>query len=396
MKEAEDAGIHGFLIKPVSNSILFDTIISVMGHEEGRAQRKEKKKGFDRDSLKPIRGARVLLVEDNEINQQVASELLEGAGLRVFIASNGREGKEAALRDEYDIVLMDIQMPEMDGFEATRQIRRSGKEGIEKLPILGMTANAMAGDRERSLEAGMNDHVTKPIDPDQLFSSLLRWISPGEREELPGHGVELSNKPERALPELPGVNTGDAIRRVGGNVRLYRELLGKFVRDSAGAHGDIVEALERGDRELARRLAHTVKGTAGNIGASGLYDTAGTLESAIANEDGEAVREALEVFRESLERVIEALRPVIAAQEAGKEAPAGAPGDRAKLRELLRELQDHAQKQKPKHCKDVVKEIAGSSWTGEFTDDLAALGRLIGSYKFKESQVILERLLEKL
>jgi len=292
-----------------------------------------------------------------------------------------------------NVLLLHMEEKLLDGFEATRQIRRSGKEGIERLPILAMTANAMAGDRERSLEAGMNDHVTKPIDPDQLFSALLRWIPPGEREEP--RGQEAPEKLSPAIPDIPGVNAVDAVRRVGGNVAIYRVLLGKFVRDNTGAHREITEALESGDRERARRLAHTVKGTAGNIGASELYDTAGILETAIARDDREGTPQALEVFRESLERVLEALRPFAASQEEG-DAPAGAEGDPMKLRGLLLELQDHVLKQKPKHCKDLVKEIAGYSWPGEFSADLAALGRLIGSYRFRESQAVIEKLLEKL
>ncbi len=176
LRDAEETGINGFLIKPVSNSILFDTIIGVLGHEAPRDLRKHKPGAFSSDSLKPIRGAEILVVEDNDINQQIAKELLEGAGFVVTVAGNGREGMEAVFHHGYDLVLMDIQMPEMDGIEATRRIRVSGKKGASTLPIIAMTANAMAGDKERSLEVGMDDHIAKPIDPDELFSTLLRWI----------------------------------------------------------------------------------------------------------------------------------------------------------------------------------------------------------------------------
>lgn len=401
MKEAEEAGIDGFLIKPVSNSILFDTIMGVMGQEVKKTARKDRRAGFDSESLKSIRGARVLLVEDNEINQQIASELLEKAGLVVAVANNGREGVQAVVKDDYDIVLMDIQMPEMDGMEATRQIRAIGKAGIDKLPILAMTANAMAGDRERSLEAGMNDHVTKPIDPDELFSALLRWIKPGEREipeDLKEHpaGEEKQVSPE-SFPEIPGIDSKTGIGRVGGNVRLYRELLGKFVRDSAQAHQDVIDALAWNNRELAQRIAHTVKGTSGNIGASDLSTAAAAVESAIAKDDQEALPAAMAAFEECLRALMEVLEPVVEhSRTEEKKGGDRAQGDAAKLGDLLRELLPHVQKQKPKLCKDMMSELAGYAWPSEYSGDIADLGRLLGGYKFREAQRILESLLERL
>ncbi len=140
--------------------------------------------GSDEEGLQKIRGARVLLAEDNEINQQVAEEILQQAGLVVRIANNGKEAVEMVKAGKFDVVLMDIQMPVMGGFEATQEIRRD--ERFKDLPIIAMTAHAMAGDREKSIEAGMNDHVTKPIDPDQLISALVKWIKPGDRKTSEG------------------------------------------------------------------------------------------------------------------------------------------------------------------------------------------------------------------
>jgi PAS domain S-box-containing protein len=394
MKDADAAGSQGFLIKPVSHSTLFDTIISVMGLEEQKAHRKEKKGGFDAEAISQIRGARLLLVEDNEINQQVASEILAAAGFKVEIANNGREGVEAAAVKDYDLVLMDIQMPEMDGIEATRQIRKSGKAGSESLPILAMTANAMAGDRERSQDAGMNDHVTKPIDPDELFSALLRWIKPRVQQEGSRERIAPPLQQEEQHLEIPGLECREALRRVGGNMKLYKELLFKFARDNAGAHQEIVDALGKNDRELAQRLAHTVKGTSGNIGASGLYMVAGELESAIARQDSDAVPGALDAFRGGLVNVIDAIKPVIGELET--EPPLenkGDGGNLEKLRQLLEALETHARMQKPKLCKDIMGELSPSSWPADYAGDLAILGRLIGGYKFKESQEVIARLL---
>lgn len=392
MKDAEEAGINGFLIKPVSNSILFDTIINVMGREEMHTSRRERKTGFDVEALKPVRGAEILLVEDNEINQQVASEILSKAGLVVTVANNGREGVEAATGKRYDLVLMDIQMPDMDGFEATRQIR---KAGIRELPIVAMTANAMAGDRERSLEAGMNDHVTKPIDPEELFSALLRWIKPGERkipEAAPeSSGRDAAQRPE--LPEIPGIDTRAGLGRVCGNAGLYYELLGKFIRDQGQSGTEIGEALGKGDNELAQRLAHTVKGTSGNLGATELASLAGRLEGAIAKK--EPTEEALESFRKALLRTIDSIKPYLPEQKPLERGEAAA-GNSAKLREMLLEMQDYVRKQKPKQSRDRMKEIMRYSWPEAWSDEICRLDGLIGGYKFKEAQGLLDSLIGKL
>jgi len=179
MKRAEDLKLEGFLLKPITPSILFDTIMQAFGETvteaSGLAQRKEQ----EAKAWENIQGAHVLLVEDNEINQQVAMEILQGAGLKVTIANNGQEGVDAARENQYDAILMDIQMPVMDGYTATREIRKDAR--FKELPIIAMTAHAMAGDEDKSLESGMNGHVAKPIDPDQLFATLHKWIQPSEK-----------------------------------------------------------------------------------------------------------------------------------------------------------------------------------------------------------------------
>jgi polar amino acid transport system substrate-binding protein len=197
MQQAEQVGLDGFLLKPVSPSLLFDASMQAFGQdipEESRVSRRGQKEAR---ALKQIQGAHVLLVEDNEINQQVAKEILEGAGLNVSLAGNGQEAIDAINKNEYDAVLMDVQMPVMDGYTATRKIREwetevrgqkteDRKGGSEfspqpsALPIIAMTAHAMAGDADKSIAAGMSDHVTKPIDPDQLFGTLKKWIQPGK------------------------------------------------------------------------------------------------------------------------------------------------------------------------------------------------------------------------
>jgi CheY-like chemotaxis protein len=249
------------------------------------AQRKEQ----EAEALKNIQGARLLLVEDNEINQQVAKEILEGAGLNVTLADNGQEGVNAVKENEYDAVLMDIQMPVMDGYTATREIRNLKSE-IRNVPIIAMTAHAMAGDEDKSLQAGMNGHVTKPIDPDQLFSTLQKWIKPSEKRaqvkkaEIPVERPESDKTvpEEDQLPEsLPGFDLPDGLKRLQGNKRLYRKLLLNFATDYSGVANDIRIALDSKDFEQTHSLVHNLKGLAGNLSATDLQASAVNLEKLV-------------------------------------------------------------------------------------------------------------------
>ena len=270
MRKAEAAGLDGFLIKPVSPSTLFDTVIRVLG-------------GTLEDGVGVVHGisgigylqGHLLLVEDNTINQQVAREILEGMGLEVEIVCNGREALEAVQGHDYDLVLMDIQMPEMDGYEATRQIRSESR--LQQLPIIAMTAHTMSGERERCLEAGMNEHVPKPIDPLLLFNTLSRWLKPS------GMAPERVTDDEYvALPErLPGIDLRWGLERIGSNKGLFLKLLGEFAANHGNALDLVSQQLTEGDFDSARRELHTLKGVAGNIGALILQREAAKFEQVL-------------------------------------------------------------------------------------------------------------------
>jgi CheY-like chemotaxis protein len=229
------------------------------------------------------------LVEDNEINQQVATELLESAGALVVVANNGGEAVKILTGGDqgpaFDAVFMDLQMPEMDGFTTTKLLRRV--PGLRKLPIIAMTAHALVEERQRCLDAGMNDHVSKPIDPDNLLSTLLRWAKPRPaqaRDSDEPLGTKKGSG-EVILPEIAGINLADGLKRVGKNRRLYRDLLVQFAAKQADAAGEISGALETGDIKLAERIAHTVKGVAGNIGVTEVQSLAEKLEKALHDGD---------------------------------------------------------------------------------------------------------------
>ncbi|MEO5372591.1 MAG: response regulator, partial [Magnetococcus sp. DMHC-1] len=215
--------VHAFLSKPINCSLLFDTIMEVFGQEVAKVYRLRRQEIDVSAILERIGGARVLLVEDNAVNQQVAQEILEGIGLAVTVAQHGAEAVQMLETTNFDAVLMDIQMPVMDGYSATQEIRR--QERFKTLPIIAMTANALSEDRERSLAAGMNDHVTKPIDKKHLYDVLLYWIPPGKRAAgvpvRPSSGGEAVFLPQ----QLPGIDVASALDRLNGNQKLFRSLL---------------------------------------------------------------------------------------------------------------------------------------------------------------------------
>ena len=243
---------------------------------------------------------RVLLAEDNRINQQVAGELLQAVGLDVHIAETGLQAVEALRSESFDLILMDLQMPEMDGYQATEAIRKD--PAYRDLPIIAMTAHAMSGDRERCLNRGMNDHVAKPVEPATLYTTLSRWLKPSpSTKPLPqGEGTKDD------LPtNLPGIAIDKALQRVGGNRRLLHKLWREFHADHHACADDIKQALMHENRTQAERLAHSIKSAAGNLGAEDLFKTAQILETAIKDKTEDDTQ--LQAFQQALEIVIDGL-----------------------------------------------------------------------------------------
>jgi signal transduction histidine kinase/DNA-binding response OmpR family regulator/HPt (histidine-containing phosphotransfer) domain-containing protein len=315
MKQAEEASFDSVLIKPVTPSMLFDSVVQALSTEEhtNAGTHAGTPAGFNFES---IRGARVLLVEDNELNQEVATGLLEDAPVTVSAAENGEVAIRMLHESNYDIVLMDMQMPVMDGLAATRAIRQSSQ--FNDLPIIAMTANAMAGDREKCLEAGMNDHLAKPIDPDKLFEALLRWISPRTVAVAPNVApapVVTERKPpaDSAVLEIPGIDTQSALKRSGGNRQRYVSLLRRFAESQARAVGEIRAALKAKDSATAQRTAHSLKGAAANLGANALAIAAGNTEVAIATQS--EVEPALAEMERLLFAAVAAIQKTIPSTE---------------------------------------------------------------------------------
>ena len=288
------SGLNTFLVKPIKRSLLFDTICDVFGHRGHREGGGTLITKDETQSVAHLAGCCILLVEDNEVNQMVAAEILENAGVNLEIAANGKEAvRKLNSSTRYHAVLMDIQMPEMDGYEATRRVRAN--PSMSAVPIIAMTAHAMKGDREKCLEAGMNDYLTKPIDPQALFKTLAKWV-PGAKSNTPSSPKRSADEDQVELPEsLPGINIAEGLNRIGGNRRLFRNLLIAFHEDYHDIPIRVRDALGHEDLETATRLVHTISGLAGNFSADKLHESARTLEVAmIRNHDVEHLLEAFE------------------------------------------------------------------------------------------------------
>ena len=338
-EEAERLDLDGFLLKPVTKSMLVDTLVSVFAQEQPDLAGA---RGEEQD--RRLQGARILLTEDNEINQQIAIELLQGAGASVKVASNGLEAVETLFDGPqpppFDVVLMDLQMPEMDGYQATAKIRSDAR--FAALPIIAMTAHATIEERQRCLAAGMNEHISKPIDPANLFETVGRFCHPPASPPPAPAPTSQPAAPAPTVEELPtveGLNTQEGVGRVAGNRKLYLKLLRQFLAQQGNAATEINAALTSGDSALAERLAHTVKGVAGSLGAGGIQQLAAAVEKAIRDRVAAAeLAPLVDSLRAGLSAFVARLGAALP-EAAPPPAPTAAPPlDREQAVRVVREM----------------------------------------------------------
>jgi len=335
----QGVAIKSVLTKPVTPSTLLEAIGEALGRGLIAETRVHEKADSYEEAMAKLKGARVLLAEDNEMNQELAVELLSQAGMDVVVANNGLEALDILAKDaKFDGVLMDCQMPVMDGYTATREIRKN--PAFAAMPIVAMTANAMAGDKEKVIEAGMNDHIAKPLNVGQMFNTLATWIrsADGPSGAVGEAAAAASAAPSGALPALPGIDVKAGMATTMNNEKLFTRMLIKF-RDSQGAFADLFAAARSdADPKAAERAAHTLKGTAGNIGARELQAAAAELEQAC--KEGKAAHEIDALLAKALaelETVMSGLRLVGAGAAASAAAAAPAMPE-AELNEQLDRL----------------------------------------------------------
>ncbi len=356
-----EIGIDAVLHKPVSPSMLHDAVVNVL--VPGTPYRP---RVFDQPQVRFEGGKRVLLVEDNEINREVAREMLRATGLEVEEAHNGYQAMERLAASKYDVVLMDVQMPELDGVETVKAIR-AARGKFEKLPVIAMTAHAMLGDRERFLEAGMSDYIAKPIEEKQLLAVLAKWLDVGQTFLSGQTGMSGPHD----IPEiLPGLMAGDGIRRTSGNVALYKRLLAEFRKE-----------LDADEPMNADRL-HTLKGSSSTLGARRVAEAAAALEQRARKGEPlffDELRSAIEEVKESISRVIPSVSE--GSGRVGSDIAPHTPRPLAPLGvtlEIAKRMDDHLKDNNlaAVACFDELKSLVGPNFNAPMQQLEASLDKL--------------------
>jgi two-component system, sensor histidine kinase and response regulator len=387
--QADTLGLDAFLVKPVNPSMLFDHIVAAFSRESHPTLHAGPAPAQAAPSATLLAGARVLVAEDNVINQQVAREVLENCGLAVEIALNGRQAVEmlAAGKGRFDAVLMDVQMPEMDGFEATRAIRTQLHDTA--MPIIAMTAHALESERQNCLAAGMNDHVAKPFSPEELLAALARWIEPRAgvgglcpaAPDLTASGGHLQDWPT----SLPGIDVPAALERLAGDRAFLLSLLREFSRSTGDIAAQLRATLAHGDMKEARRLAHSLRGSAATLSMGEVAAAAGELERAVQDADSECMSPALAALEKALEPVqagLAQLRP---------EPKPVALADHAQLGGLWRELAALVQ-ENDMAAAERFAALSAAAGPGAWSPLVEQLGKQLDQFEFDNAQATLAAL----
>jgi len=343
--EAKKAGINAFLTKPMFQSTLFNAIMDAFGKESREARPDKEITTKASICKKHLKGVKILVAEDNLTNQEIAKAILEGAGIIVEIVNNGEEAVETARKGRFDAVLMDVQMPKMDGYEATANIRKIPE--LKLLPIIAMTAHAMKGDEEKCLEAGMDAYISKPINQDRLFQTIWRTIK--SQKELPddkeaetvvqGKAMDIPVIATEVLPvRLPGINIQDALKALDIGANVFKRILIGFLRNNKDVPSNIKDLFDKKDWESLMHLAHSLKGSAGNIGAVDLQEAAFQLEK--ASSKGAPGENLADNVAAALNQVLESLQPLADTEKSKPLDVKAGPVDPAKVIPLLKQLAD--------------------------------------------------------
>jgi signal transduction histidine kinase/CheY-like chemotaxis protein len=395
MHEAADRlGAEHFLSKPVLPEALRKLLNTLTGNTAD-----ERGGSHDGSVDANLNGMRVLLAEDNPINQQLAVELMESRGIEVTVANNGREALDqldAVAPDYYHVVLMDLQMPVMDGYEATRRLRVDHR--YFSLPLIAMTAHAMVEERERCLAIGMNGHLSKPIEPDDFYVTLARYYTGSDALPATTADAKQSASPAASgsdttlqLPNIPGLDTAGGLRRAGNNRKLYSQMLSRFGSDFADFSQTFAGYLANAQWAEAERLAHTLKGLAGTLGANDVVIPAGTLETASKSRQIDAAEAALSALMPLLTPLLTALQQYFAEEQAAEPAavsgdvqPGKLPDCLPQLRQLLGEGDSDAIDLWEKHHKEFAHALSPQV--------MHRIGTALQNFEFDAAQVLLAEL----
>jgi two-component system sensor histidine kinase/response regulator len=385
--QAETLGLQAFLLKPVNPSILFDHIITAFSTVPlDRASSPAGPAPTAPFSEKMLRGIRILVAEDNAINQQVATEILERVGVVVRIANNGKEAVDMlkAEPEAFDIVLMDMQMPIMSGYEATKVIR---EELEHKIPIVAVTAHAQESERRKCIEAGMNDHVAKPIEPLDLMATLLRWLPADKlQRSWEEQAEEIAEEPPlESLPELPGVDIAGALRRFSGDQKFLTKMLVEFRQSWSDAIAQLNAQLEKNDRPAAYTTAHTLTGVSATLCMDNVAEASRALENFLRQEDApqQQLSDLLARLKAALDVVLPGLAAVKLPEKPAVPAAAG-PLDKEKIAGLIKELEallhDHNFE-----ATDAFEKLASEVGQGPWTASMDQVQSALDAFKFGDA-----------
>ena len=402
LKASNSSDLDAILTKPVTQSLLFDTIIRIQHDDSALPTPRTEIFGAACVTFDSIQGAHILLAEDNEINQQVAQEFLTKGGLRVTVANNGQEALDWVQRESFDAVLMDLHMPVMDGFESTRRIRALPQ--CANLPVIAMTAAAMAEDRVASTEAGMNDHIAKPVDPQELADTLVRWIKPSatRRSEIPVAesaklSIEEQGEVEALESALPGVSIRAGLARMGGNRELYRRLLLSFGKRHQGTADKLRELEQAGDPSPLYLEAHNLKGEAGNLGLDAIKAAADFLGRQIKSGEMGRLRKLTEILAKQCELALVTLSSLEDRAEKASPPESGQqdiPLDRTQLLPLLEQLMPQLQSRNLA-ARRTVGELDRLTRDTRSGEEFAAIVSAVQQLRYDEALAFLEQLLDQ-
>ncbi|MBW8192251.1 response regulator [Neiella marina] len=389
-EKARDRGIDQFLRKPLTSSSVFDAMITIMGREYKVTQRAALRQEENAASQGKLTGAHVLLVEDNELNQELAIDLLKSAQIQVELAENGEIAVDKVRKMQFDGVLMDIQMPVMDGYTATAKIREFNKD----IAIIAMTANAMSGDREKVITAGMNDYISKPIKVSDMFTTMSKWITPSnvippETSDTSSESLsELSAAPTDEL-KFVHIDTKLGLKTCNGNDKLYQKLLRRFVEGQSDFYPRFNDAWAELAWSDATRIAHTLKGNAGNIGAIELQAFADNLELSTAKQaETETIQTQLELTQQALEQVLHEIRGVFSHGEtAVPQAQASTQVIQQQIDQLADLIEDF-----DVDAQDIVAQWAEQAFPTEIQGKINLLAQHLDKYDFDTAKDTLEEL----
>ncbi len=390
-KAAREKEVDGLIIKPVNPSTLYDSVNKILQLGKKKVEEHKQRKTNDPEHLSGLKGKRVLLVEDNEINMELAMELLKDVGIEYDCAWNGAEAIDKLQTSTYDLVLMDIQMPVMDGLTACRKIRE--ELSIKDLPILAMTAHAMKGEREKSLAAGMNDHITKPIDPEFLYLTLKKFLVGADLspDNTPVVENKTQHKEDHIAIAIEGIDTKTGLRRAAGKEEVYTRLLKTFIENygSFRAKSQLLQTQNRLDE--TGMLMHTLAGVAGNIGITEVYKLAQqlTLEFKAHIKTGSMnftpiLQNKLEELANVLDIYLERIHEFITAHEQAS-SQAKITIEEAEIKSMLEKLEAAIEQNDPvsiEQCTYLLEKVALDDHVSKILEDILAS---INNFDFDEA-----------